>query len=176
VDPDKYKQALANNPRLKRLAQEVATGRQRIVDMQKDITQHLKDIQRDQSREEIRFWMDNAIIPFLEGVAEEFDEPLLNGIERLIKEHKNPLATRKAEAETALRNFFSAPQTKVLYTIARPYVRVKTDFILKEAEWIREAIMKEEYPDLYDVITKTQGGVEWLDDLIKAFVQIIRKI
>jgi len=128
------------------------------------------------SREEVCFWMDNAIIPYLTGIADSFNEDLITGVRRLIKEGKNPIVTRRAEAELAIKSFFSTPQTRVLYGVARPYIQAKTEEILEGAEWIREEVLKEEYPLLYEAVAEEEGGKQWLDNLIKSFVQMVRRL
>lgn len=152
-----------------------------VTQMQEQLKERRENAKRKRAREDICFWMDNAIFPFLEGVAGSFNEPLIDGIRRLIKEKKNPFRPRKngwdrtRETDIALKTFLMTPQTKVLQVLAKPFIRQKLSWINKEAEWVRETILKEEYPDVYDAIMKTEGGEKWLDELITDLMKYLRR-
>lgn len=163
--------------------------RQGLLSLQKSVEEMRKDIkkkreakEREEAREDICFWMDNAIFPYLEGLASNgYNEDLLSGIKRLIKEEKNPFRAkdgwnRTQETQTALNRFLALPQTRVLQILAKPYIKAKMQWIHKEAEWIREAILKEEYPDFYEAIMETEGGKQWLDNLITDFFKMIKRL
>jgi len=118
--------------------------------------------------------------PYLEGISASFNEPLLAGINRLIKEKKNPFRpkedwNRTQETKIALAGFFKNPQAKVLYFMAKPYIRKKVEWIHEQAQWIRDTILKTEYPEFYDVIMNTEGGKEWLDQLITDLASTIKR-
>lgn len=164
---------------LKKKRDELVALGQSVEEMEKEIKEKRETRFRDRAREDICFWMDNAIFPFLEGIAESFNEPLIDGIQRLIKEGKNPFRpkedwNRTRETEHALRSFLSLPQTKVLQVLAKPYMKAKMTWIHQEAEWIREEILKEAYPYVYQAIMQTEGGKEWLDELIGDLTKTLR--
>lgn len=151
-----------------------------VSEMREHFAANRKTKQRERAYKDICFWMDNAIVPFLEGIAEQYNEPLLDGIKRLIKEDKNPFRqqqdwNRRKETEFALTRFMQSPSTKVLQIMAKPYVRQKMQWIEGEAKWIREEILKEEYPAFYEAIMDTPGGKAWLDNLITDFMKIIKR-
>jgi len=152
-----------------------------VEDMQKEIQLKRAAKTRQRAKEDICFWMDNAIFPFLEGVAEGFNEPLLDGIRRLIRENKNPFRPREnwdrtKETNFVLSGFLSQPQTQLLQAMAKPFLKMKSEWLLKEASWIREEILKEEYPDFYGAIMSTTGGQEWLDTLITDVTKMLRRL
>lgn len=162
--------------------------KKKVDDLEKSIDQLRIDIQmkreaklRQRAKEDICFWMDNAIFPFLEGVSDSFNEPLISGIRRLIQEKKNPFRPkedwdRTKEANTALTTFLSLPQTQVLQALVKPYLKAKSEWLQKEAAWVREDVLKEEYPDIYNAIMATEGGQEWLDQLINDFMKTLRRL
>lgn len=153
-----------------------------VEDFQKMLKEQRETRFKEKAKQDICFWMDNGIFPFLEGIAESFDEPLIDGIKRLIREGKNPFRPKKDgwnrthETREALTGFLMQPQTRVLQTLAKPYIKARMEWIHKEAKWIREEILKEEYPGIYEAIMKTKGGKEWLDTLITDFVKTIKKM
>lgn len=155
--------------------------KQSVEDMMKGLDKQREDRLRERAKQDVCFWMDNAIFPFLDGIAEGYNEPLLVGIQRLIKEKKNPFRpkedwNRTRETSTVITSFLANPQTRILQILAKPYLKSKMEWINKEAEWIREAILKEEYPDVYEAIIETEGGKEWLDELITDFIKTLRKL
>jgi len=166
---------------LKKKREEVLTLGKSVEELQENLEKQRQTRLRERAREDICFWMDNAIFPFLEGVAEGFNEPLIVGIKRLIREKKNPFRPKEAwnrtqETEIALKSFLLNPQTRVLQILAKPYIKARMEWINEQAEWIREEIVKEEYPSLYDVIMETEGGKEWLDELINDLIKTLRKL
>lgn len=163
-------------PYLDELRAEIEKLRQSIKERKESLEQYIEERKKARARDDICMWMDNAIIPFLEGIAESFHEPLIEGVKRLIKDGVNPITARRQEAELAMRQFFNTPTTRVLKSIARPFIRAKTDLILKETQWIREDVLKEEYPFLYEAIMNEKGGKEWLDNLVKSFIQMVRRL
>lgn len=139
--------------------------------LEKELAEKRQKKIRERARRDLCFWMDNAILPFLQGVASSYDEPLLDGVKRLIHEGKNPFRPtqdwdRTNEVNYFLTGFFKLPQTKLLQVMAKPIVRAKTSFIAQEIPWIRDEILRESYPDLYEAVMTTEGGREWLDDLL----------
>lgn len=169
-------------PQLEKKRQANETLRKSVEDMREDLKKKREAKEREDARENICYWMDNAIFPYLEGLAENgYNEDLISGIKRLIREGKNPFHSkngwnRTQETQGALQCFLDLPQTKVLQTLAKPYARANMQWIYKEAEWIRETILKEEYPDIYDAIMEVQGGKEWLDNLITDFMKLIKRL
>lgn len=161
---------------------ELETTVSSVEELQKKIERDRETRLKARAKEDICFWMDNAIFPFLEGIAESFNEPLIPGIQRLIREKKNPFRAkedgwnRTRETEIVLRSFLVQPQTRVLQVLARPYIKARMEWIHEKAEWIREEIVKEEYPGFYTAIMETEGGKEWLDELITDFVTTLRKL
>lgn len=166
---------------LKKKRADVISLGKTVEEMQKNLEKERQARLRERAKEDICFWMDNAIFPFLEGIAEGFNEPLIIGIQRLIREKKNPFRPREdwnrtRETEIALKSFLLNPRTRVLQVLVKPYIKAKMDWINKEAKWIREEVLKEEYPGFYEVIMETEGGKEWLDELITDFVKTLRKM
>lgn len=150
-----------------------------VTEMEEDLKQKREQKKHEKARNDICLCMDTYILPFLEGISETFNEPLTEGVKRLIKEKKNPFKPKKGwnrtkDTEYVLKRFMNSPTTKVLQVMAKPYIRYKMEWIHEEAEWIREEILKNEYPDLYDAIIETEGGKEWLDDLINSFIRTIK--
>lgn len=135
---------------------------------------------RERDRKDIMVWAENVIFPFLEEIAAGYNEPLILGIQRLIKEKKNPFQPQKdwnrtREATSYLDAFFNTPQINALKPLMKPYIKYNMQWIYGEAKWIREEIMKKEYPDFYNAIMNTEGGKEWLDELINGFMKTIRR-
>lgn len=152
-----------------------------VEELQKDIQKRREARLREKAREQVCYWVDNVIFPFLQGIAESFDEPLLDGVKRLIREGKNPFRptkhwNRTRETEVVLKSFLNQPQTKMLQVLAKPFLKAKLDWIHKEASWIREEILKEEYPQLYETIMEAKGGKEWLDQLITDLTKKLRPL
>lgn len=153
--------------------------KQSVEDLEKSIKEKRAASKRARERKDIMVWMENVVFPFLEEVAAGFNEPLIPGIQRLIKEGKNPFQplkdwSRTRETTSYLDGFFNSPHVKVLIPLMRPYIKYNMQWIYKEAKWIREAILKVEYPDFYNAIMKTEGGEAWLDGLIDGFMKTIR--
>jgi len=147
--------------------------------LEKELEEKRQKKIRDKARHDLCFWMDNAILPFLQGVAISYNEPLLAGVKRLIREKKNPFKPRNdwdrtKEVNYFLTGFLNQPQTKLLGVMARPILRLKTSFILQEIPWIREQILRESYPDLYEAVMETEGGQEWLDSLLLDLTNTLR--
>lgn len=152
-----------------------------VEQMRADIEKKREARLRERAREDICFWMDNAIFPFLEGISDGFNEPLIPGIQRLIMEGKNPFRpkegwNRTIDTEFALTTFLTQPQNQVLGTLMKPYIKAKMEWINQQAEWIREQILKDEYPAVYKAIMETEGGKEWLDELITDLTTTLRKL
>ena len=137
--------------------------------------------ERQKMTKEICLWMDNYILPFLEGVAKNYDEPLIPGVERLIRENKNPFRPRtdwdrSQETRDTIGAFITHPVTSALWRIAKPYLRGRMDKILDETDWVINTVLQEEYPDVYDAIMQTDGGVEWFKALLTDLAQTLRPI
>lgn len=165
--------------RIKKKMESLSLLQKNVTEMEEGLKQQREKKKRDKSRKDICLCMDTYILPFLEGVANTFNEPLTEGVKRLIKEGKNPFKPKKGwnrtkDTEYILKRFMDSPTTKILQTMAKPYIRYKMEWIHEEAEWIREQILKDEYPDLYEAIMETEGGKEWLDDLINSFISTIK--
>ena len=170
----------AMEERLAKKRESMELLKQSVTQMKETLKNRREQNKRNRSRKDICFWMDNAILPFIKGVARQFNEPLIDGIKRLILEKKNPFKPQKSwdrtrETRYVLKRFLDSPQTKVLQTLAKPFLRNKMTWIYEEADWIREELVKEEYPDLYNVVMETPGGKEWLDDLISSFIQTMKE-
>jgi hypothetical protein len=153
--------------------------KQSVEDLENSIKAKREARKRERERKDIMVWMENVIFPFLEEIARGFNEPLIPGIKRLIKEGKNPFQpkqdwTRTRETTSYLDAFFTTPHVKALIPLMRPYIKYNMQWIYREAKWIREEILKTEYPDFYEAIMKTEGGNEWLDELINGFMKTIR--
>ena len=175
--PPKYKQP----EWLQRKRKSLETLQRSVEQMRENFEKKKEARLRARAKEDICFWMDNAVFPFLEGIAESFHEPLIDGIKRLIREKKNPFRPKKdwnrtRETQIALTGFLAQPQTKMLQILAKPFLKYKMEWIHREAEWIREEIVKEEYPDFYGAIMETEGGKEWLDDLITDLTKYIKRL
>jgi len=135
---------------------------------------------RERERKEVMVLAENVIFPFLEEIAAGYNEPLIPGIRRLIKEKKNPFQPQKGwnrtrETTSYLDAFFNAPHIKAFTPLMKPYIKYNMQWIYREAKWIREKILKTEYPDFYNAIMETEGGKEWLDELINGFMKTIRR-
>jgi hypothetical protein len=137
--------------------------------------------ERQRVKQEICFSLDNYILPFIEGIADSFGEPLIPGIKRLITENKNPFRPREdwnrtQETQTAIGNFVKNPVTSRLWFIAKPILKKKIDPFLNETDWVINTILKDEYPDIYSVITETEGGVEWFKTFIQDLATTLKPI
>jgi len=166
---------------LKQKRQSLETLKKSVEKMKEDSKKRKEARKRARAKQDICFWMDNAVFPFLDGIAESFHEPLIDGVKRLIKEKKNPFRPKKGwdrtrETEIALQGFLSQPQTKMLQILAKPFLKHKMEWIHRESEWIREEILKEEYADFYETIMETKGGKQWLDDLITDLTKYIKRL
>jgi len=152
-----------------------------VEQLREDIKKKREIRLRKKAHEQVCYWMDTVVLPFLQGIAESFNEPLLEGVKRLIREKKNPFRpkqdwNRTKETEFVLTKFLGSPQTKLLQIVAKPFLKAKLDWINKEASWVREEVLKEEYPQLYDAIMETDGGQEWLDNLLTDLTKRLRGI
>jgi len=151
-----------------------------VEELQKDIKKKREKRKREQERKDVIIWLDNIIFPFIEEIARSYNEPLIDGIKRLIKEKKNPFQPRKdwnrtIDAQTYLEAFFNEPRIRLILPLVKPFVRYNMDWIFKESKWIREDIIKTEYPDIYQAVMQTEGGEEWLDGLIGGFMKTVRR-
>ena len=129
-------------------------------------------------KQEITMYLDYLIIPYLEGVAERFSEPLEDGIKRLIhkKSYRFPTRYRRNEAETDLHRFFSTPQGKVLFSIAGPAIRWKAQELAAGADLILDEVLIEDYPSIYEAVAETEGGREWFHNMLNDMVHMIRRL
>lgn len=137
--------------------------------------------EKKRAKDEICHSLDNYILPFLEGVANSFNEPLLPGIKRLITEDKNPFRPRQdwnrtQETQTAIGNFVKHPLTSRLWFIAKPILRKKVDLFNSQIDWVINEILKDEYPDIHQVITETEGGVEWFKTFISDLATALKPL
>lgn len=167
-------------PSIEEQKQELDVLKQSVEELEEEIKEKREKRKRAREKNDIMVWMENVIFPFLEEIAASFNEPLIPGIQRLIKEKKNPFQPKKDwnrthETTGYLDAFFNAPHVKALTPLMKPYVRYNMQWIYREAEWIREEILKTEYPDFYNAIMDTEGGKEWLDQLINGFMKTIRR-
>jgi len=165
---------------LEKKRKELTDLKNSVEDMRAEILKKREQREKERAKRDICFWMDNAVLPFLEEIAACFNEPLLDGIRRLIKEQKNPFQPKKdwnrtRETKSFLTGFINLPQNKLLLALAKPFIRYNMQWIHKEAEWIREEILKQEYPDFYMAIMETEGGQQWLDQLINGLIKTIRR-
>lgn len=167
-------------PFLEKKKEQLSRLKQSVDEMQKDIEERREKRKREQERKDVMLWLENIIFPFLEEIAAGFNEPLVDGIKRLIREKKNPFQPTKTwnrtqETYSYLDAFFNTPQIRVLFPILKPYLKYNMQWIFKEASWIREEVLKEEYPDIYTAIMETEGGKEWMDGLIGGFLKVVRR-
>ena len=138
----------------------------------------MKRVQK--ATKDIRSWMDNFVFPYLEGLSVHYNEPLLSGIRRLIREKKNPFRPsegwdRTRDTKVLLSRFFGNPQAKILLHIARPLIKRKVEWIHEQSDWVREQIIAREYPEFYDVIMNTEGGKEWFDTMLTDIVNTLKR-
>lgn len=137
---------------------------------------------RQKDKKDCLLWMENFIFPLLRGLARSFNEPLLVGIKRLIREKKNPFRRKKdgwnrtKETEIVVGTFLGRPEIRMYLYLFKPLIRHKSEWIRREAQWVREEVLKEEFPDFYEVIMETEGGKEWLDELIRDLVNTLRRV
>jgi len=169
------------SPALKKKRDDFETLKSSVEQMREDIKKKRETKLRERAREQVCYWMDTVVVPFLEGIADSFNEPLLEGVKRLIREKKNPFRPKKdwnrtQETQFVLNSFLNSPQTKMLQILAKPFLKAKLDWVHKEASWVREEILKEEYPQLYEAIMETEGGQEWLDQLITDLMKKLRPL
>lgn len=134
-------------------------------------------IQEQRAKEQTAFWIGKTVIPYLEGVAERYNEPLEDGVKRLINENKNPLKNHRSDSLTDLRNFFSMPETRILGTLVQRLVAKQSDEnIRKWGEWTLENVIKEYYLDIYEAIMETEGGKEWFIEFVSDLVKMFKRI
>jgi len=170
------------NDSLETKREELASLKQTVGDLEEEFKQKREDKRRERSQKKICLYMDNLIIPYLEGIAQGgFNEPLTVGIRRLIKEDKNPFRpqegwNRTKETHNALDRFLQFPQVKMLKLIAKPFLKHELQVIHEDASWIRENVLKQEYPDIYVAVMETEGGPKWLDQLIDDFLKTIKHL
>lgn len=153
-----------------------------VGELEKELKERRELKKKQRSKEQISFFMNNLIIPYLEGIANGFNEPLLAGVQRLIREAKNPFRPkedwdRTRETSLSIDRFLksSDPRILLIKNLAKPFVRAKFETINEEASWIREQILKEDYPALYAAIMEREGGQEWLDQLIEDLFRSIKR-
>lgn len=123
--------------------------------------------------------MDNYILPFLEGVATNYNEPLILGVGRLIREKKNPFRpkldwNRTQDTQATINTFTTNPITRALWQFTKPYLKGRIDKIFEETDWIINTVLQEEYPDVYSVIVESEGGVEWFKAFLQDLAQTLR--
>lgn len=137
--------------------------------------------ERQKTSKEICHWMDNYVLPFLEGIAKNFNEPLIPGVKRLILEKKNPFRptkdwNRTKETQIVIGTFLKNPVTATLWRIAKPLFKGRIDHILNESDWVINTVLQEEYPDFYSVIVETEGGVEWFKTFLQDLTQTLKPL
>lgn len=137
--------------------------------------------ERQRVKQEVCFSLDNYILPFIEGIANNFNEPLIPGIKRLITENKNPFRPREdwdrtQETKEALNIFITNPAVSRLWFIIKPILRKKIDPFINEIDWVINTILKEEYPDIYSVLVETEGGIRWFKTFIQDLATALKPI
>lgn len=137
--------------------------------------------ERQRVKQEVCFSLDNYILPFIEGIANNFNEPLILGIKRLITENKNPFRPREdwdrtQETKEALNIFITNPAVNRLWFIIKPILRKKIDPFINEIDWVINTILKEEYPDIYSVLVETEGGIRWFKTFIQDLATALKPI
>lgn len=137
--------------------------------------------ERQRAKQEVCFSLDNYILPFIEGIANNFNEPLILGIKRLITENKNPFRPREdwnrtQETKEALNIFITNPAVNRLWFIIKPILRKKIDPFINEIDWVINTILKEEYPDIYSVLVETEGGIKWFKTFIQDLATALKPI
>ena len=151
-----------------------------VGDFEAELARRKEEKRIQKATKDIRFWMDNFVFPYLEGLSTSFNEPLLTGIRRLIHEKKNPFRPseewdRTRETKIALTSFFGNPQAKVLLHVARPFIKRQVEWIHEQTEWIREKVIAREYPEFYATIINVEGGKEWFDTIITDLVNTLKR-
>ena len=168
------------NARLEKKRQSLELLKKDVGDLKVELKRR-KEVKRVQkATKDIRFWMDNFVFPYLEGLSDSYNEPLLSGIRRLISEKKNPFRPsegwdRTRESKTALTGLFRNPQAKVLLHVARPFIKNKIEWIQEQSDWVRETIIKKEYPEFYTTIVNIEGGKEWFNTIITDLVNTLKR-
>ena len=165
---------------LKSLRERVESLKQEVVELQKKATKRRRQFEEKRAKEQAAFWLGKTVIPYLEGVAERFGEPLEDGVRRLIREQKNPFRVkgewdRRAEAKADMQRFFSMPQTRVLLTMAGRFLsKYNPETMREKAEWVFDNVMKEHYPFLYDAVAAEPRGKEWFINLVEDLAKTVR--
>jgi len=98
------------------LKEQVKSLREQIETLRERVAEKRKRFQEERAKQIARFWLNYALVPYLEGVAERFNEPLEDGVRRLIREGKNPFRPKKGwnrrrEAQADIQKFFAYPET-----------------------------------------------------------------
>lgn len=170
-----------NDP-LEAKREELASLKQTVGDLEEEFKQKRESKKRERSQKKICLYMDNLIIPYLEGIAQGgFNEPLTVGIRRLIMENKNPFRQqegwdRTKETYNVIDRFLQFPRVKMLKPLVKPFLKRELQDIQEDASWIRENVLKQEYPDIYMAVMETEGGPKWLDQLIDDFLKTIKHL
>ena len=165
---------------LKSQRERVESLKQEVAELHKKATERRRQFEEKRAKEQAAFWLGKTVIPYLEGVAERFGEPLEDGVRRLIREQKNPFRVkgewnRRAEAKANMQRFFSTPQTCVLLTMAGRFLsKYNPETIRERAEWVLDNVMKEYYPFLYDAVVTESGGKEWFISLVEDLVKTVK--
>lgn len=148
-----------------------------VDDLKIKVDDRREKLQEQRVKEQTAFWIGKTVIPYLEGMAERYDEPLEDGIKRLINESKNPLKNHRNDALTNLRNFFSTPETRILGTLAQRLVAKQPDEnINKWSEWMLENVIAEYYINIYEAIMETEGGKEWFTGFVSDLAKMFKRI
>lgn len=129
-------------------------------------------------KQEISFYLDRFIIPYLEDTAGGYGETLEDGVRRLIrkKSYKYPLRYKKDEAAMRMQRWLSNPAVRVILARAKPIIRSRLNQINDGLDFMLDEVISERYPYLYDTITGEEGGREWFKTTVQDMIKLLRHL
>ncbi len=162
--------------RIENLKQRVQNLQQQVNQLKQKIAEVAREAKIKAIRQQAAVWWNNFILPYLEGVAERYNEPLEDGVARLIREKKNPLRYRRKEAEANMHRFFSLEYTRPLLHLIRPVLRWPPEQVRQAAEIMLDQVIRIERPGLYEAIVNTEGGKQWFLTIVTEMYNMLKEM
>jgi len=165
--------------RLEDLRQRVSDLRQTVERLREKARRTREAARREAFKREVAVYLDNFIIPYLEGIAERYGDPTLeDGVRRLIrkKSRRYPLRYRREEAVADMRRWLSQPQISVLLARVNPLINWKLSQISESLDFILDEVIAERYPYLHEAIVGEKGGREWFKTVVGDMIKLLRHL
>jgi len=150
--------------KLEEIDRQIQDLRKQILELREKRRQARLERERRHTKEQVGYWLNKVLIPFLEGCADRFDLSLEDAVKKLIKDREDfgsLLRKHSSEAHMSLNPFFDHPAGRVLLAMTRPFLGWSAKQTKEAAKWILNDVLSEVRPSLYETIIKHEGGEDW---------------